>query len=107
MNAEERVRWLNARDPLHKWKVGQDIYCLHCDAVFKVEDVGEDSDGLPECPLCDATPLDFHTEPWWREDLVEQTPRKYDVKNTWRVEPIRAVAGQPGTLPPRKVKSSK
>ena len=97
MNAEERVRWLNARDPLHKWKVGQDVYCLHCDAVFKAEDVGEDFDGLPECPLCDATPMDFHALPWWREDLTEEC--EGGERYRWRGQPIRATPGRPGKLP--------
>jgi hypothetical protein len=102
MNAEERVRWLNARDPLHKWKVDSDVYCFHCEAVFKAEDVGEDYDFLPECPLCDATPIDFSHEPWWRNDLVEQIPRKYNCRIKWRVMPIRAIRGRPRELPPRK-----
>ena len=67
MNAHERVEWLNERDPLHEWRVGQDVFCLHCDGVFKAEAVGEDTDGLPECPNCGATPLDFHPTPWWRD----------------------------------------
>lgn len=67
MNAHQRVEWLNERDPLHLWCVGQDIFCLHCDKAFKAEAVGEDADALPECPHCGATPLDFHPEPWWRD----------------------------------------
>jgi NAD-dependent SIR2 family protein deacetylase len=47
--------------------VGQDVHCLHCDQAFKAEAVGEDTDGLPECPRCGATPLDFHPTPWWRD----------------------------------------
>lgn len=102
MNAKERVRWLNARDPLHQWKVGQDVYCLHCEAVFKAEDVGEAADGLPECPLCDATPLDFHEQPFWREDLVGEKIVRGRAIYIWRVEPICAVLGQPRTLPPEQ-----
>jgi hypothetical protein len=68
MTANERIEWLNARDPLHQWKVGQDVYCLHCDGVFKAEAVAVDGEGDPCCPLClGATPLDFHPAPWWRE----------------------------------------
>jgi hypothetical protein len=95
MNAKERIEWLNARDPLHQWKVGQDVYCLHCEAVFKAEDIGEDAEGLLGCPLCGATPLDLHSEPWWREDLTEEK-----LEHVWRVEPIRATPGQPRKLPP-------
>jgi hypothetical protein len=98
MNNEARIEWLNARDPLNKWAVGDDVYCLHCDAVFKAEDVGEDTDGLPECPLCTATSLDFHTLPWWREDLVDETSGRALYK--WRVPRIRATPGQPRELPP-------
>jgi hypothetical protein len=106
MNAKDRVRWLNARDPLHKWSVGQDVYCLHCEAVFKAEDVGEDFDNLPECPLCKATPLDFFTEPFWREDLIDQKVVGDRFVNTWRVPPICAVPGQPRVLPPQPNYSS-
>jgi hypothetical protein len=103
MNAKEKVRWLNARDPLQKWSVGEDVYCLHCDGVFKVDDVSPDYAGYPECPVCHgATPIDFHKLPWWRDDLVEQTATKYRMVNTWRVEPIRATLGHPSTLPPLK-----
>lgn len=59
------------------------------------------SDGLPECPLCDATPLDFHEEPWWREDLMDQTVVRGRLVNAWIVEPIRAISGQPKELPPK------
>lgn len=88
---------MNDRDPVHEWKCGQDVYCLHCDAVFKAEDVGEDSEGLPECPLCDATPLDFFPLPFWRDDLTVAVsePEQY----RWKVPAIRATPGQPGTLP--------
>lgn len=92
MNAKDRVEWFNVRDPLNKWKVGQDVYCLHCEAVFKAEDIGVDSDGLPECPSCGATPLDLHHVPWWREDLTNDSKQ-------WLVPPIRAVAGRVGKLP--------
>lgn len=100
MNAKDRVDWLNVRMPWQKWEVGQDIYCLHCDAVFKAEDVGEDHEGLPECPLCDATPLDFHDKPFWREDLVEQAVVRGRLVNIWKAEPILATPGQPRQLPP-------
>lgn len=94
-NEEKKVQWLNDRDPLNKWSVGEDVYCLHCDGVFKAEDVGKDTDGLPECPRCGATPLDFAGAPWWREDLVEEKTHY-----SWLVQPIRATPGQPGQLPP-------
>jgi hypothetical protein len=61
--------------------------------------VGEDSADDPECPLCGATPLDLHTEPWWREDLIDQKVVRDRLVNTWRVPPICAVPGQPRVLP--------
>ena len=27
---EQKVDWLNERDPFHQWAVGDDIYCFHC-----------------------------------------------------------------------------
>lgn len=67
MNAEERISWLNQRDPCHIWRIGQQVHCLHCEGVFKAEDVATDSEGDPTCPHClDSTPIDFHRKPWWR-----------------------------------------
>jgi hypothetical protein len=100
MNAEEKIAWLNEHDPLHEWAMGDDVYCLHCDAVFKAEDVACDDVGDPTCPLCiSSTPLDFAEIPWWREDLVGQTADEKDVINQWCVEPIHAEAGKPTHLP--------
>ena len=99
MNAAERVRWLNARDPLHKWKVGQDIYCLHCDGIFKAQDVFEDEEGNPNCPVCKrSSPIDFFPLPWWRDDLTIECggPQKW----MWRVAQIAANPGKPSVLPP-------
>ena len=80
--------------------MGDDVYCLHCDAVFKAEDVACDDVGDPTCPLCiSSTPLDFAEIPWWREDLVGQTADEKDVINQWCVEPIHAEAGKPTHLP--------
>jgi hypothetical protein len=100
MNAEQRVRWFNARDPLHKWTVGQDVYCLHCDGIFKAQDVFEDEEGDPNCPVCKrSSPIDFHPIPWWREDLTDEvTPAQRFI---WRVAPIQAAPGKPSVLPPR------
>ena len=65
MNANERVEWLNERDPLHQWAVGDDIFCLHCDGVFKAQDVAHGDEDLPVCPVCrDGNPLDFADIPW-------------------------------------------
>lgn len=99
MKPNERVRWFNARDPLHKWTVGQDVYCLHCDGVFKAEDVFEDEDGDPNCPVCRrSSPIDFFPLPFWREDLTK--PVKGPQQYIWRVSPIVATPGKPGVLPP-------
>jgi hypothetical protein len=102
MNAEETVAWLNERDPLRQWSAGDDVYCLHCDGVFKAEDVACDHEGDPTCPLCiSSTPLDFDEIPWWREDLVDQTADEKEIHNQWRVKPICAEPGKPGRLPER------
>ena len=93
-DAEKRVQWFSKRDPFRTWSVGEDVYCLHCDGVFKAEDIGEDTDGLPECPRCGATPLDLAEAPWWREDLISE-----EARYKWLVQPIRATPGQPAQLP--------
>jgi hypothetical protein len=103
INDKEIVEWLTERDPLHKWKIGEDVYCHHCDGVFKAHDVFNDSMDDPNCPLCHhSSPIDFAKEPWWRPDLIEQSASKYRMKNTWTVQPIRAKAGKPTWLPTRK-----
>jgi hypothetical protein len=103
MNAKERVDWLNKRDPLHQWSVDDDIFCLHCDGIFKAQDVAQDIEADPTCPVCHtSSPIDFREIPWWREDLVEQSADHEGVFNEWRVEPIHAEAGKPCRLPERK-----
>jgi hypothetical protein len=74
---------------------------MHCEAVFKAEDVGEDCDSFPECPLCGATPLDLFPEPWWRADLIDQKCSRDSMVDTWRVPPICGVPGQPRIPPPQ------
>jgi hypothetical protein len=102
MNLSERVQWLNARDPLHKWRVNHDVYCLHCDGVFKAEDIVCDDEGFPTCPVCRAsTPIDFARLPWWRIDLVDEQIVCNREVYTWRAKPIRAIRGQPRQLPLR------
>jgi hypothetical protein len=70
MNFQDRVDWLNERDPLHFWSVAELIVCGHCERNFKAEDYGKYADrfeDLPCCPFCEATPLDFW--PWekWQD----------------------------------------
>jgi hypothetical protein len=103
MNAKAKVRWLNARNPFKdKWSVGEDVYCLHCEWVFKAEDVIEDEEGDPNCPHCHrSSPIDFLKEPSWRDDLIEQSATRFRIINKWRVKPIRATRGHPIPLPPR------
>jgi hypothetical protein len=102
MNAIEKVNWLNERDPFREWSVDDDVFCLHCDGVFKVQDVVRAADGCPICPVCmNSTPIDFAEIPWWREDLVEQTANDDGLVNRWLVKPIHAVTGKPGNLPAR------
>lgn len=99
MNATETILWLNDRDPFHEWAVDDDIFCLHCDGVFKAQDVARDAD-YPTCPVChDSSPLDFANMPWWREDLVNQRVTKHEMVNTWRLKPIQAIRGKPFCLP--------
>lgn len=98
MNAKQTIEWLNKRDPIHQWSVDDDVFCLHCDGVFKAEDVARDRDGDPTCAVCKgATPLDFHHAPWWREDLMDEDNDGCH----WIGEPIRGLARQPKSLQAR------
>lgn len=99
MTPEDRVAWLGSRSITGGWTVGEDVFCLHCDGVWKAEDVSCDLQGDPTCPVCrSSTPLDFHGLPWWREDLVREDD---DTQYVWGVTPIRGEVGKPMTLPPR------
>lgn len=74
------------------------FFCLHCDGVWKAEDVACDDEGDPTCPVCsNSTPLDFHDLPWWRKDLVKEIDG--DAQYEWHRQPIQAEAGKPGKLP--------
>ena len=97
LNAADRAAWLDGASPTGSWSQGDDIYCLHCDGVFKAEDVACDREGDPTCPLCQsATPLDFHGLPWWRDDLVDEDD---DGAHSWKGAPITATPGKPARLP--------
>jgi hypothetical protein len=102
MTPAARAKWLNKVSPTNKWRLGDDVFCLHCDALFKAEDVACDDEGDPTCPLChSSTPLDFHHMPWWREDLCKQLDAELetDEQHAWKVEPIHATPGQPFRVP--------
>ena len=102
MKANAIVDWLNERDPLNEWSVDDDVFCLHCDGVFKVQDVARDYGSYPTCPVCrNSTPIDFHGIPWWREDLVDESDDGEGIVRQWRGEPIHGIAGKPGRLPAR------
>jgi hypothetical protein len=67
MESAGRAEWLSQVSPTNVWAFGDDVFCLHCDGLFKAEDVACDNEGDPTCPLChSSTPLDFHRLPWWR-----------------------------------------
>jgi hypothetical protein len=60
MDAEEKVSWLNAHARPRKWRVGEDVRCRLCGAVFKAERTVMDFVGEPTCPHCIAsTTADF------------------------------------------------
>jgi formylmethanofuran dehydrogenase subunit E len=60
MNAEEKVSWLNAHARPRKWRVGEDVRCRLCGAVFKAERTAMDMVGEPTCPHCiTSTTADF------------------------------------------------
>ncbi len=72
---------------------------MHCDGVFKAQDVFEDEDSDPNCPVCKrSSPIDFHPLPWWREDLTAEVSGPQ--QHIWRVSPIVATPGKPSVLPP-------
>ena len=52
MNSEEKVSWLNAHAGPRKWKVGEDVRCRLCGALFKAERTAIDFVGEPTCPHC-------------------------------------------------------
>ncbi len=94
----KRVTWLNELSPTNSWNLGDDVFCLHCDGVFKAEDVACDDDGYPTCPVChSSTPLDFAHLPWWRDDLTKEVDG--DEQHQWAVKPITAEPGKPRKLP--------
>lgn len=94
LKPDARAKWLNEVSPTNSWAFKDDVFCHHCDGLFKAEDVACDKDGDPTCPLCYAsTPLDFHKLPWWREDLCNEPDG--DEGYTWKVEPLHAISGQP------------
>ena len=98
MPPAKRAAWLNRVSPKDRWAKGDDVFCLHCDGVFKAEDVACDRDGDPTCPVCQSsTPLDFAHLPWWREDLTKEVDG--EEQHEWAVKPIVAEAGRPRILP--------
>jgi hypothetical protein len=101
MLPSERAKWLTSVSPTSTWEEGDNVFCLHCDGVFKAEDVACDPEGDPTCPVCRAsTPLDFHYIPWWRSDLVKEGDGELDWE--WRGTPIVAIEGKPMNLPAEK-----
>jgi hypothetical protein len=97
MSPAQRAFWLDSVSPTSSWSFGDDIFCMHCDGVFKAEDVGCDDEGDPTCPVCrNATPLDFHKMPWWREDLIAENAAG---RRKWIGKSIKAESGKPRNLP--------
>jgi hypothetical protein len=97
MNAKQTVEWLNERDPINQWSLDDDAFCRHCDGVFKIQDIVRDRDGDATCPVCHAaSPMDFRSAPWWREDLMYEDGAGCH----WIHEPIKGIAGRPRSLPP-------
>ena len=93
----EKAEWLDEVSPTGSWALRDDVFCLHCDAVFKAEDVACDDEGDPTCPVCrTSTPLDFHRLPWWREDLIDET----DDGRKWKGQTITAMPGNPRQISP-------
>lgn len=98
LSPKERANWLHERRAFGHWAEGDDVFCLHCDGVFKAEDVDCDPEGDPTCPVCHtSTPLDFDHLPWWRGDLTKGP--NAEAGYVWSVTPIRATPGEPGRLP--------
>jgi hypothetical protein len=93
-----RAAWLSFHSPLNNWRAGQDVFCFHCDGVWKSEDVACNESGDPTCPVClDSSPLGFSPLPWWRADLVVE---RYGLPQfQWASEAVTAEPGKPRTLP--------
>jgi hypothetical protein len=99
MTVEQKIEWLNERDPFRVWALESDVFCLHCDGVFKAQDVACDGYDEATCPVCRTSgPVDFAELPWWREDLTAKARNGYE----WRLVPMGSTAGRPGRLPPQK-----
>ncbi len=97
MDAVSKATWLDSVSPTSSWSLGDDVFCLQCDGIFKAEDVACDSEGDPTCPICkSSTPLDFHHIPWWRDDLVGEDS---DGGRFWNGKPVTATPGKPSRLP--------
>lgn len=63
MNAAEKVSWLNAHARPRKWRVGENVRCRLCGAVFKAEQTAQDIVGEPTCSHCIAsTAADFEKD---------------------------------------------
>jgi hypothetical protein len=94
----ERAEWLSDLSPLKSWHVGDDVFCLRCDGIWKAEDVACNNNGDPTCPVClKGTPLVFFHSPWWREDLVAE---RYGVSHyEWAGKTLRAEPGRPRKVP--------
>jgi len=106
MAPQKRVEWLDSVSPTGRWKFGDDVFCLHCDGIWKAEDITCDHEGDPTCPVCSgSSPIDFHHLPWWRDDLVAEKEEygeedaEGDRRFKWIRTPLEATAGQPRKLP--------
>lgn len=96
------VRLVECWDHFELVFVPDDVFCLHCDGVFKAQDVVGFADDWPNCPVCQSSsPIDFAGIPWWRDDLVGQTANEDGFVYRWLVRPIDAVFGEAILLEPR------
>jgi len=66
------------------WRVSAEtpdteIWCLHCDRLFRVRDVLKVCYGeggwYAQCPNeCDGSPLDWSLQPWWKPTCPDPYP---------------------------------
>jgi hypothetical protein len=94
----QRAEWLSDHSPLRNWSVGDDVFCFHCDGIWKAEDVACNDHGEPTCPVClKGGPVGLFHSPWWRDDLVAE---RFGVSRyEWAGRTLRAEPGNPRRVP--------
>jgi hypothetical protein len=57
---DENGNWVDV-----KFEAGQDLYCLHCEGVSKIEDVLRNDHVCPKCNDGAGIHFDLFSRKWW------------------------------------------